>query len=140
MNTNDKFSGFTLIELLIVIAILGVLISLALPNYQNYMNKAKFSEVITATAPYKLAVEVAYQTGVKLDNLDSGKNGIPENITENNSYKYTKTIQLTKGVITATSKDIGVGEVNYILTAKELNGRIIWDIDNTSSCLNLGLC
>ncbi len=47
-------SGFTLIELMIVVAIIGILASIALPAYQDYTIKSRFSGVISATDSIKL--------------------------------------------------------------------------------------
>jgi type IV pilus assembly protein PilA len=55
-------NGFTLIELMIVVAIIGILAAVALPAYQNYSNRAAFSELVLAITPRKTAVELAIQT------------------------------------------------------------------------------
>ncbi len=55
--SNEK--GFTLVELMIVVAIIGILAAVAIPQYQNYTKKAKASEaktildsIITSEAAY----------------------------------------------------------------------------------------
>ncbi|MNQ91554.1 Fimbrial protein precursor [compost metagenome] len=68
-----KQSGFTLIELMIVVAIVAILAAIALPAYQTYSLRAKFSEVIAAAGPAKTAFEVCAQT-LEIDPADIDTN------------------------------------------------------------------
>jgi type IV pilus assembly protein PilA len=56
-------SGFTLIELMIVVAIIGILAFIAIPQYQNYVGKVQASRVIAELGELRLSVEECIQTG-----------------------------------------------------------------------------
>jgi len=59
--------GFTLIELMIVVAIIGILAAIAIPQYQNYVARSQVSRVMAETGGMKTLVE---------DCLNSGKGTI----------------------------------------------------------------
>ncbi|WAI88798.1 Fimbrial protein [Psychrobacter sp. SC65A.3] len=61
MNTAQK--GFTLIELMIVVAIIGILAAIAIPQYQNYIAKSQVSRVMGETSSIKTAVEDCVLSG-----------------------------------------------------------------------------
>lgn len=59
-----KQQGFTLIELMIVVAIIGILAAIAVPQYQDYTARTKLSEVLNMVAHTKTFIgETAISSG-----------------------------------------------------------------------------
>jgi type IV pilus assembly protein PilE len=56
-----KQSGFTLIELMIVVAIVGILASIALPAYTDYVKRSKAAEATSALADLRVRMEQFFQ-------------------------------------------------------------------------------
>lgn len=132
MQKTSHYAGFTLIELMIVIAIIGILSAIAIPSYQSYTQRARFAEVITATAPYKTAITIALQEGVSSEEITNGKHGIP---AEPKSTRNLASIKVDNGIITATASELASG-ATYII--KPNADGSTWTI--SGSCLKLGMC
>ena len=137
MNTQK---GFTLIELMIVIAIIGILAAIALPAYQTYTKKAKFTEAVLAAASVRSNIDICFQDkdNYTLSNCDSfSKIGIDASVATAPNTINSITIDANTAMITVIGEP-SVDSVTYTLLPTASNSSLTWLAGGT--CVAAGLC
>nr|WP_286220299.1 pilin [Marinobacter sp. LA51] len=118
MNINHAQKGFTLIELMIVVAIIGILAAVAIPQYQDYTARAQISRVVGEVNALKSSAESLFNSGAEVvataDNLAADPRQINIGWTGSNlvddAYGDAAGLQVTNGELPTMTWSVRMGE------------------------------
>lgn len=127
MNTKTE-NGFTLIELMIVVAIIGVLAAIAIPNYNDYVLRSKLIEASSVLSDLRTRLEQFYQDNRAYGNIGNTTCGIAPPAALNtapwNNKYFTVACVTSNGaqnyLLTATGQGFGSA---YVFTLTDANVR-----------------
>lgn len=126
-----KQGGFTLIELMIVVAIIGILAAVAVPQYNEYTKKSKLSNAVNVAEPLKTAIGMYYQENSAFPTADDDWTGLGLSAAPS-ATKYVSAVSVAggTGAIELTLGNIGSGIDGQTLTLTPTPGStsIVWDV------------
>ena len=111
--STNKTKGFTVVELMIAVAIIGILTSIAIPAYQDYLIRSKISEAMIFIGSAKLAVSEYYDQNHSWPTSLAQAGIISESSL---SGRYVESISIGESGIMSVKVNYGSGNGTIIVT------------------------
>lgn len=119
--------GFTLIELMVVVAVLGILASIAVPSYQEYVLRSKLVDAPSSLAQLRVSMEQYYQDNRSYDEnpgKPTGTCGVAVSGSNSKYFAYTCETSSSGDKFTITATGIsGGGADAFAYTVNQANER-----------------
>ena len=111
--------GFTLIELMVVVAVIGILASIGIPSYNDYVTRGKLVEGTSALSDARVKMEQSFQDNRTYDAAGNGTTCPATIPAASTNFNYTCSgLSATAYTITATGKG---GLSDFIYTIDQSN-------------------
>lgn len=110
--------GFTLIELMVVVVIIGILASVAIPAYQDYVIRSKIPDATSTLASRRVMMEQFFQDNHIYVNSDAAGAPCAANTTASQYYNFACVVAAGTYTMTATGKSSMSG---FTYTINETN-------------------
>lgn len=130
--------GFSLIELMIVVAIVAILASVALPAYQDYVTRGKIPDAISNLATKRVRMEQFFQDNHSYVNSNAAGGPCAADTSSSKYFSFSCVVAANTYTITAAGGNAATGDqsmANFSYTVNESNSKT-----STTQWGNSGSC
>ena len=114
-----EIAGFTLIEAMVLVAVLGILAAIGIPNYSRYITRGHLIEAGNALADYRAHMQQFYQDNKTYAKAGSCGQAVPTNV---DSFAIACAIATSGQAFTATATGAG-STAGFVYTISHTNVR-----------------